>query len=131
MLIIRLAAQPPRRWCPLSSNVRPHKMNDVITPIQHLRSLQALLEELALQGIVLLIHEYSSASFGNFVLVFGARHQKARFSWDGKEQILTAEYQKVQNESVEGAWEHDAYVSVSPTEGVFAEIGSNAVAMLE
>ena len=24
MFIIRLAAKPPRRWCPLSSNVRPH-----------------------------------------------------------------------------------------------------------
>jgi hypothetical protein len=113
------------------SNVRPHKMNNAATSIQHLRSLQALLEDLASQDIGLLSHEYSSMAFGNFTLVFGARHKKARFSWDGKEQILTVEYQKVQNESVEGAWEHDAYVSVSPTEGVFAEIGSNAVAMLE
>ena len=31
MLIIRLAAKPPRRWRPLSSNVRPHKsMKDFI-----------------------------------------------------------------------------------------------------
>jgi hypothetical protein len=113
------------------SNVRPHKMNIAATSIQHLKSLQSLLEDLAAQDIALHSHEYSGMAFGNFTLVFGARHKKARFSWDEKDRILTVEYQKMQSETVEGSWEHDAYVSVPPSEGVFAEIGSNAVAMLE
>jgi hypothetical protein len=106
-------------------------MTHAATPIQHLRRLQALLEELEPRNIALERHEYDSLAFGDFVVVLGAGHKRVRFSWDGQESILTVECQTAPpNDLAAKAWEHDAYISVSPSEAVFVEIGSNAVSIL-
>ena len=67
---------------------------------------------------------------GNFVLVLAKGHAKVRFLWDGRESILTVEYQKLQNKAVTDNWEHDAFITVPSAMDVFAEVGSNAEAML-
>ena len=98
--------------------------------IQHLQSLLALIQTLASDGIAMESHQYDGIAFGNFALVLAKGHTKVRFLWDGKELILTVEYQKIQNKVVTGVWEHDAFISVPSGEAVFAEIGSNAETML-
>ena len=98
--------------------------------MEHLRNLLALLEELEPSGIALHSHEYDAISFGAFVVVLAKNHKMARFSWDGRESILTIAYQTVQNQAAAGTWQHDAYISVPREEDVFAEIGSNVEAML-
>ena len=85
---------------------------------------------LASEGIEMESHQYDGFAFGNFALVLAKGHTKVRFLWDGKESILTVEYQKVQNKAVTGIWEHDAFIRVPSTEAVFAEIRSNAETML-
>ncbi len=75
-------------------------------------------------------HQYDALSFGSFLLVLAKGHTKVRFSWDGKESILTVERQNVQNKSVVGTWEHDAFIQAPSADAVFAEIGSNAETML-
>lgn len=101
-----------------------------IPSIQHLQRLVTLLQMLASEGIEMESHQYDGIAFGNLTLVLAKGHTKLRFLWDGKESILTVESQKVQSKVVTGIWEHDAFISVSSAEVVFAEIGSNAEAML-
>ncbi len=98
--------------------------------IHHLESLLELLQTLASEGIEMESHEYDGAAFGNFELVLTKGHAKVRFTWDGKKSILAIEFQKVQNKAETGTWEHDAYISVSSAQDVFAEIGSEAETML-
>ena len=98
--------------------------------IQHLQGLLRLLQALASEGIEMESHQYDGTAFGNFTLVVVKGHTKVRFLWDGKESILTVEYQKVQNEAVTGVWEHDAFISLPTAEAAFAEIGSNSETML-
>jgi len=98
--------------------------------IQHLQSLQALLQALSSEGIEMESHQYDGVAFGNFALVLAKGHTKVRFLWDGRESILTVECQKVQNKAITGIWEHDAFIKVASAESVFAEIGSNAEAIL-
>ena len=98
--------------------------------IQHLQRLIALLQMLASDGIEMESHQYDGLAFGNFTLVLTKGHTKVRFLWDGKESILTVEYQKVRNKAVTEVWEHDAFISVSSAEAVFAKLGSNAETML-
>jgi len=105
-------------------------VNPAAAPIQHLQRLQALLGDLEPLNIALQRHEYDSLAFGDFVVVLVTGHKAARFIWDGRESILTVEYQARQNQSIAGTWVHDAFISVSPREAVFAEIGSNAVSLL-
>ena len=102
-----------------------------LSPIQHLKSLQALLEMLASEGIEMQSHEYDGIAFGNFTLVLAKGHAKVRFIWDGRESILEIQCQEVQNKSISGNWLHDAFIKVSDQEAVFAEIGSNAEAILQ
>lgn len=101
-----------------------------IPSIQHLQGLLALLQMLASDGIEMESHQYDGIAFGSFALVLVKGHTKVRFLWDGKESILTVEYQKNQNNTVTGIWEHDAFINVTSAGAVFAEIGSNAETML-
>jgi hypothetical protein len=99
--------------------------------IQHLQSLQTLLQALAPEGIELESHQYDSLAFGGFELVLAKNHKKARFLWDGRESLLEVQYQEVDNKAIVGKWVHDAFIKVTPAEAVFAEIGSEAEAILQ
>jgi hypothetical protein len=101
------------------------------SPIQHLQSLQALLQALSSKGIEMESHQYDDVGFGNFALVLAKGHTKVRFLWDGRESILTVEFQNVQNKAIAGSWTHDAFIKVSSAEAAFAEIGSNAEAIFQ
>ena len=85
---------------------------------------------LATEGIEMESHQYDGIAFGNFALVLAKGHTKVRFLWDGKESVLTVEYQRIQNKAITGNWEHDAFISVTSAAAVFAEVGSNAETML-
>lgn len=99
--------------------------------IQHLKKLQSLLEGLAEDDIRLLRYEYIPESFGNFTMILAKGAAKVRFLWDARESLLTIECLKEQHESVGEVWEHDATIEVDSPEVVFAEIGSNAAAVLQ
>ncbi len=99
--------------------------------LQHLERLQALLQALGSGGIEIESHQYNCIAFGDFTLVLAKGHSKARFLWDGRESILTVEYQVVRNKSINGTWEHVAFIKAPSGETVFAEIESNAKALLQ
>jgi len=98
--------------------------------MDHFSHLHALLKELEPEGIALWEHKYAQETFGSFAVVLGAHHKRARFTWNGQESILTVEYAAVTAQGATSPWQHDAYISVSSREDVFAEIGSNAISML-
>ena len=98
--------------------------------MDHFSHLHALLKELEPEGIALWEHKYAQETFGSFAVVLGTSHEMARFTWNGQESILTVEYAAVTPQDATPSWQHDAYISVSSDQAVFAEIGSNAVSML-
>jgi hypothetical protein len=99
--------------------------------IDHLQKIQALLESLAANGIEMESHRYDLTAFGSFAMVLAKSHTKARFTWDGRESVLTVEWQRVQNNTVVGEWQHDAFIQAATGDDALAEIGSNAEAMLQ
>ena len=101
-----------------------------LSSIRHLQSLQTVLRAVESEGIEMESHQYDALAFGSFVLVLAKGHKKVRFLWDGKESVLEVQYQEVRNRAVAGNWIHDAFIKVTPGEGTFAEIGSNAEAIL-
>ena len=98
--------------------------------LKHLQALCSLLQELGIDGILLESHEYDANAFGGFIVVLARSHARAKFSWDGKDSILTVEYLKAGSSDFPATWTHDAYIRVPDQGAVFAEVGSNAVAML-
>ncbi len=98
--------------------------------LEHLQALSSLVQELGTEGVSLESHEYDANAFGGFVVVLARGHAKVKFIWDGKDSILTVEYMKAGSSGSVGTWTHDAYIQVPDQRAVFAEIGSNAVAML-
>ena len=97
--------------------------------LEHLQALSSLVQELGTNGVSLESHEYDASAFGGFAVVMTRGHAKARFTWDGKDSILTVEYLKTGSSGPAVTWTHDAYIQVPDREAVFAEIGSNAVAI--
>ena len=98
--------------------------------LEHLQALFSLLQELRADGVTLESHAYDANAFGSFVVVVARGHAKAKFIWDGKDSVLTVEYLKAGSSASPGTWTHDAYIQVPDQGAVFAEIGSNAVAMI-
>ena len=99
-------------------------------PILHLESLTAILKELAPQGIELYELRYYPQAFGNLELVLGTGHERVKFTWDGRESILSVSLAKAGNKNANVAWTHDADISLPKGEGLLEEIASNAQQML-
>jgi len=100
------------------------------TTLHHLHALQALVQVLAGEGIELEQYQYDGAAFGSFVLVLARGKENVRFTWDGKESMLSVERRSSKTNQGAGEWEHDAFIQAASSEDAFAEIGSNAEAML-
>jgi hypothetical protein len=99
-------------------------------PIQHLESLTAILKDLAPQGIGLYEVRYHPQAFGSFELVLGRGHKHLKFTWDGRDGLLSISFATVTNKNANPSWTHDADISLPNGEGLFAEIGSNVEQML-
>lgn len=82
------------------------------------------------ERIELFAHTYHPQAFGSFELVLGKGHDQIRFTWDGKDAILSVSVANVQNKNAAPNWTHDADFSLPNGEGVYAEIASQSVNML-
>ena len=96
----------------------------------HLESLSAVLKDLGTQGIELYELRYYPQAFGSLELVVGTGHERVKFSWDGREALLTVACAKTSNKGGAVDWTHDADISLPNGEGLIAEIASNAEQML-
>jgi len=56
---------------------------------------------------------------------------RLKFSWDGRDSLLSVAFANFQHKGVAAPWIHDADLSLPKGEGVYAEIASQAVDMLE
>jgi|SRR6185369_58115 len=99
--------------------------------INHLRSLTRILEDLEEERIELFEYEYHPLAFGSFQIIVGRSHEKLKFTWDGRESILSVSFGSVTNKKDIPNWTHDADVSLPYGEGVFEEIASQSVYMLK
>jgi hypothetical protein len=95
-----------------------------------LESLARLMRELADERIELFELTYHPQAFGSFELVLGRGHDQLKFTWDGREAILSVSVAKVPNKNALPSWTHDADFSLPNGDGVYAEIASQSVDML-
>jgi hypothetical protein len=105
-------------------------MSDSSTAIAHFDSLLRILRDLGSEGIALYEHQYNPQAFGSFVLVLGRPHQRAKFSWDGREFILSMSIADVPNKNANASWVHDADFSLPNGHGLYEEIASQTSSTL-
>ena len=80
--------------------------------------------------IALYEHHYHPHAFGSFVLVLGRAHERVRFSWDGRECILSISFGTVSSKNASAAWTHGTDISLPNGQGLYEEIASSAAQML-
>jgi hypothetical protein len=105
-------------------------MSDSSTAIAHLESLLRILRDLNSEGIALYEHQYHPQAFGSFVLVLGRPHQRAKFTWDGREFILSMSIADFPNKNANALWTHDANFSLPNGQGLYEEIASQTTSTL-
>jgi hypothetical protein len=105
-------------------------MSDASASIAHFDSIVRILKDLASHKIALYEHHYHPQAFGSFVLVLGHAHERARFSWDGRECILSISFDAVPSKNASASWTHGRDVSLPNGQGLYEEIASNAAQML-
>jgi hypothetical protein len=96
----------------------------------HLESVARLLRELSVERIELFGYTYHPQVFGSFELLLGRGHDHLKFTWNGREAILSVSFAKLQNKNAMPDWTHDADFSLPNGDGVYAEIASQSVDML-
>ncbi|SRR5712691_2047607 len=100
------------------------------TSIVHFEALLRILRDLEPHKIELYEHQYHPEAFGSFVAVLGRAHERAKFSWDGRESLLSISLGSFPNKNAPAAWAHDADISLPNGHGLYEEIASNAAQML-
>jgi hypothetical protein len=98
--------------------------------IHHFESLSRILRELGQEAIELCEHRYHPDAFGSFELVVSRGHTRLKFTWDGRDSLLSVGFANFQNKNAAAPWIHDANFSLPRGEGVYAEIASQSVSML-
>lgn len=101
-----------------------------LAAIDHLESVARILRELGNEAIELFEHHYHPQAFGSFELVVGRGHERLKFTWDGRDSILSVSFASSLNKNRPAPWIHDADFSLPKGEGVYAEIASQTVDML-
>jgi len=97
--------------------------------IVHFEELLRILRDLESHKIELYEHQYHPAAFGSFVVVLGRAHERAKFSWDGRESLLSISLGSFPKKNAPAAWAHDADIGLPNGHGLYAEIASNVVQM--
>ena len=105
-------------------------MSDASAQIVHLDSILRIMKDLESHKIALYEHQYHPQAFGSFVLVLGHAHERVRFSWDGRESILSISFGTFPTKDTSTTWTHDADISLPNGHGLYEEIASNATQML-
>jgi len=98
--------------------------------IDHFANLEALLEDLIAVGIELVEHRYLPRAFGHFLLILARGHEHLKFTWDGREEVLSLSFATISDSTSKHNWTHDANFSLPGGEAVYAEIGSQTMDML-
>jgi hypothetical protein len=98
--------------------------------VAHFDSLARILRGLTEARIELFEHTYHPKAFGSFEIIVGRGHDQLKFTWDGRESILSVSYAKVKNKNAAPVWTHDADFSLPNGDGVYAEIASQSANML-
>lgn len=105
-------------------------MSDSSSVVAHLESLLRILGHLESEGITLYEHQYHPQAFGSFVLVLGRSHRRAKFTWDGREFILSMSIAEFPNGNAKAPWAHDADFSLPNGQGLYEEIASQTTSTL-
>ena len=105
-------------------------MGDHRDSIAHFESMARVLRDLRSDGIDLSEHQFHPHAFGSFVAVLGRGHEYVKFSWDGREFVLSIYTCTVPDSSATTRWTHDADVSLPNGDGLYEEIASEAVQVL-
>lgn len=95
-----------------------------------METLVGFLGELSGKGVGLYEHHFDAQDFGSFYVVVGLPHDRLKFVWDGRDEVLTVSVGKRPNASGPMAWVHEMNVSLPKGEGVYEEIASNTLDIL-
>ena len=97
---------------------------------KHMETLVGFLNELGEKGVGLYEHHFDAQSFGSFSVVVGLPHERLKFVWDGRDEILIVSVGKGSNASGLMAWIHEMNISLPKGAGVYEEIASNTLDIL-
>lgn len=101
-----------------------------LAAIHHLESVTRILRELRNAAIELFEHHYYPQTFGNFELVVSRGHERLKFTWDGRDSILSVSFARSVNKNAPAPWIHDASLRLPEGEGIYAEIMSQTTNVL-
>jgi hypothetical protein len=100
--------------------------------LMHVELLVKMLNDLSQEqdGVELLEYQLHPQAFGSFELVLGRAKQHVKFTWDGKDSILSISLATIQNQNSIAQWVNDANISLPNGEGLYEEIWSECVNLL-
>ena len=113
--------------------LNPSAMATTFEASKHMKALVGFLSELGEKGVGLYEHHFDAQSFGSFSVVVGLPHDRLKFAWDGRDEILIVSVGKGSNNSGPMTWVHEMNISLPKGEGaerVYEEIASNTLDIL-
>ena len=79
---------------------------DADTTILHLGLMEWLAERLAGDHLAIYEHTYNQLAFGSWEIVIGTRHKRRRFTWDGKDSLLSVSESEFTNSASPPIWKN-------------------------
>jgi hypothetical protein len=98
--------------------------------ISHLERLLRVLKNLQPRGISLYEHQYHPVAFGSFVAVLGHARKRVKFSWDGREFMLSVSFANFPTKNARANWIHHADISLPNGKGLYQDIALNTADLL-
>jgi hypothetical protein len=106
-------------------------MRSASLEVETLRALEALLIDLATNRLELRRFTYAPESFGSFDLHLGTGHQRLRFVWDGRENVLSLSSATLGSKSDVPAWRGHFDLTLSNGPSLWQTIASSARDVLQ
>lgn len=100
-------------------------ISDAQNSVKHIEAVLAIAQRLSSSDIAIYEHTYHALVFGSWTIVAGKRKERVRFSWDGRDGILTVEQAIFPDSQQRTEWEH------VKTEGVDVRHYSQALDAVE
>ena len=95
-----------------------------------IRQVAVLVEALESKGVSLRRYDFDPAFFGTFQLEFARGHARARFTWDGRERVLSVERAIGQSQSDAASWQVLLESRQESSDAALTEVASQALSAL-
>jgi len=81
-------------------------LSDAESSVRHIEAVLAMAQRLSASGIAIYEHSYHALVFGSWTIEAGKRKGRFRFSWDGRDGLLTVEQAAFPDSRQRTGWKH-------------------------